>query len=248
MARHILAWSAQEVNKNTVRICRLLASRRVERVPLSGCGFGDWAYNARKQVRVGHVLTVDMEPKKSSEWRAWLREVLSTLLITMLIFLGINLVSGRFRVDGQSMVPTLVDGELILASKAAYWFQEPARGDIVVLRPPQDEGGTPYIKRIIGLPGERVTIREGRVYINGVVLNEPYVSGPTAYSGEWVVTPGTYFVLGDNRNHSSDSHAWGLLPRRNIIAKAVLGYWPLSRLALLTYDRYPELMARDHKP
>lgn len=189
------------------------------------------------------MLTVDMKPQT---WRVWLRELVSTLLITMVIVLSVNAMSGRFRVDGTSMSPTLKDGGYVLTSKIAYWLGRPQRGDIVVLNPPMNKGGIPYIKRVIGLPGERVTIRDGRVYINGVVLNEPYISGPPMYQGEWEVGDNEYFVLGDNRNQSSDSHAWGVVPRDHIVGKAILSYWPLSQMSFLSYDTYPELMALDH--
>ncbi len=170
-----------------------------------------------------------------------------TLPVILVLLLGLNLISGRYQVHGQSMVPTLTDGEFVLASKVSYWFGQPQRGDVVVVRPPQTNGTMPYIKRIIGLPGERVTIRDGRVFINGVVLNEPYVSGPPLYNGEWLVGEGAYFILGDNRNNSSDSHAWGTLTRDHIIAKAILGYWPLDQMGFLLYDRYPELMAQGNE-
>ncbi len=187
---------------------------------------------------------VETQQKSSYSLQDWVREVVGTLIIILALILVINAVSGRYKVIGQSMMPTLVDGEYVLASKMAYWLGEPQRGDIIVLRPPA--GGVPYVKRIVGLPGERVTVRDGRVFINGVVLNEPYISGPAMYTGEWVVEENTYFVLGDNRNNSSDSHAFGVVPREHILAKAIMGYWPLNRMAFLRYPHYPELLAQEH--
>jgi len=190
---------------------------------------------------------VEAEQEISYRLQDWVREIAGTLIIILALILIINAVSGRYKVIGSSMLPTLVDGEYVLASKMAYWIGEPQRGDIIVLRPPA--GDVPYVKRIIGLPGERVAVRDGRVFINDVVLNEPYISGPAMYTGEWVVAENTYFVLGDNRNNSSDSHAFGVVPREHILAKAIMGYWPLKRMAFLQYPRYPELLAqgRDHE-
>ncbi len=186
-----------------------------------------------------------MHPQRRYVLRGWLSDLLGSLLVALVIVLGVNAVSGRFHVEGNSMMPTLAPGQFMVISKAAYWFHKPQRGDIVVMRP-LDGGQIPYIKRIIGLPGERVTIRNGRVYINGIVLNEPYVSGPPMYQGEWIVGEDEYFLLGDNRNQSSDSHVWGVLPRRNIQGKAVMVYWPLPQMRVLTYTQYPELMAFEH--
>ena len=123
------------------------------------------------------------------------------------------------------MRPTLQDGEYILINKLAYKLGEPMRGDIVVfvfpVNPEED-----LIKRIIGLPGDTITVQDGVLSINGVVTNEPYINAPPAYNGTWQVSEGELFVLGDNRNDSRDSHQWGLLPVGNVIGRAVLIYWP----------------------
>lgn len=158
-------------------------------------------------------------------WKRFLLDVLETLVLAVVLYFGINAVSARVRVDGFSMRPTLQDGEYILINKLAYKLGQPMRGDIVVfvfpVNPEED-----LIKRIIGLPGDTITVQDGVLSINGVVMNEPYISAPPAYDGTWQVSEGELFVLGDNRNDSRDSHQWGLLPVENVIGRAVLIYWP----------------------
>jgi len=134
-------------------------------------------------------------------------------------------VSARVRVDGFSMMPTLQDGEYVLVNRIAYRKALPQRGDIVVFRypfhPEED-----YIKRVVGLPGDEVVIENGRVIVNGTPLDEPYIAAPPRYSGVWAVPKKSLFVLGDNRNDSSDSHTWGYVPMDNLVGKAIVVYWP----------------------
>lgn len=155
----------------------------------------------------------------------FLADILETLVLSVVLFVGINYITARIRVDGSSMEPTLHSGQLVLVNRLAYKLGEPARGDIIVFYYPRDPDQE-YIKRLIGLPGDHVEIRNGEVLVNGVVLNEPYIAAPPAYVGEWVVPEGQYFVLGDNRNNSSDSHQWGMVPVEFVIGKAMAIYWP----------------------
>ncbi len=173
--------------------------------------------------------------------RSWLQDLLETLLLALIIFLVINTLTGRYQVHGQSMEPSLQSGQYLIASKITYWLHPPERGDVIVLDPPSGGGQIPYIKRVIGLPGDEVEIQEGQVWVNGIALNEPYTNGPPAYQNRWNVDEGYYFVLGDNRNNSSDSHAWGLLPQENILGKAVFSYWPPERWGVIPHFTYPEL-------
>lgn len=152
-------------------------------------------------------------------------DILETLFLAIVLYFGINAVSARVRVDGFSMNPSLENGEYILVNKLSYKIGEPARGDIVVFSFPLDPNQD-LIKRVIGLPGETVTVQEGKVSVNGIPLEEPYIAAAPFYNGTWVVNEGQLFVLGDNRNESKDSHEWGLLPMENVIGKAVLIYWP----------------------
>lgn len=123
------------------------------------------------------------------------------------------------------METTLSDGNYILVDKLTYQQNDLQRGDIVIFRFPLDTKQE-LLKRVIGLPGDVVSINEGQVSINGASINEPYVSEKATYTGEWTVPKGEYFVLGDNRPNSSDSHAWGFVPHENIIGKAVWIYFP----------------------
>jgi signal peptidase I len=153
------------------------------------------------------------------------------------------------RVEGFSMLPTLDNGEYVLISRLAYKLGDYQRGDIIVFRPPMypdapfwqrlfglpgfDDKYEDYIKRIIGLPGDTVRITNGTVYINEAPLMEPYIAAPPDYSNEWTVPEGQLFVLGDNRNNSADSHAWGFLPEENILGKALVVYWPFADFMII---------------
>lgn len=152
-------------------------------------------------------------------------DILETLVLAVVLYFGINAVSARVRVDGFSMRPTLQDGEYILVNKLAYKLGTPQRGDIVVfifpVNPQED-----LIKRVIGLPGDMISVQDGVLSINGTPIDEPYINAPPAYNGTWKVEQGDLFVLGDNRNDSRDSHQWGLLPIKNVIGRAVVIYWP----------------------
>ena len=171
--------------------------------------------------------------------RSLLREILETVLLTAIIFLILNTATGRFQVRGSSMEPTLHDGQYLVISKLIYWVHPPERGDIIVFHPPNNPAED-YIKRIVGLPGEQVEIREGEVGVDGILIDEPYIANPGFYSGEWNLGDGEYFVLGDNRGNSSDSHSWGVFPEENIVGKAWLCYWPPEKWSLVTHHTFPE--------
>jgi len=164
-----------------------------------------------------------------------LSEVFKTLLLALVMYFAISAVTDRVRVENVSMQPTLYEGELLVVSKLAYQFGEPHRGDIIVFHhttePPED-----YIKRIIGLPGDTVSIFRGQVSVNDQLLNEPYLASLPAYDGVWEVPEEMLFVLGDNRNRSSDSHIWGFVPMESVVGRAVVIYWPLSSVRILSHD------------
>lgn len=172
---------------------------------------------------------------------SWLRETAETIVLAVVIFLLLQLVVRNFRIQGNSMQPTLETGQFVLVERVSYRFSAPKRGDIVIFeypRAPQED----FVKRIIGLPGETVDIASGQVYINGTPLVEPYVHGqPTLTYRPIHLTlgPDEYFVMGDNRAGSSDSRTWGPLPRRNIVGRAWLSYWPPSRWGLIPSAAYP---------
>src|SRR5438105_2748899 len=166
------------------------------------------------------------------------REGLQTALLVVLMFLGVRVVLQNFRVEGPSMQPTLTTGEFLWVNKAAYfrWSGEyvlggPRRGDIAVLRSPDTPDELDLIKRIIGMPGDHVRIQRGEVYVNNAPLDEPYIRFQATYSfpsngGDVIVPDGHYFVLGDNRPNSRDSHFGWFVPADNLIGRAWLSYWP----------------------
>ena len=173
------------------------------------------------------------EPRRSAVWSV-LAEILQTILIAVLLFLAVNLVTARIRVEGNSMEPSLHDGQMVVVNRLAYRWSEPSRGDIVVFYFPLDPSRR-FIKRVIGLPGDNVEARDGLLYVNGAALDEPYLAAPPRYTGAWQVEPETLFVLGDNRNNSDDSQNWGALPMNEVIGKAVLVYWPLPDVGLIPH-------------
>lgn len=163
-------------------------------------------------------------------WRiaaSWVRELLETLLPAIVIALLINIfLAQATRVYGQSMEPTLHTDQRLIVEKISYHLHGPRRGDIVVLKMPQHSEEL-LIKRVIGLPGEKVEIHDGKVYIDGVPLDEPYLTQPTqGYMPAVTVPPLHVFVLGDNRMASNDSRTFGPVPIDNIVGKAWLSYWP----------------------
>lgn len=174
------------------------------------------------------VQPVREESATDHPGRGFLREVVETVLLALLLFVLINTATGRFRIEGQSMLPGLTSDQYILINKIVYKLHPPRRGDVVVFHSPR-EPDKDLIKRVIGLPGETVSIQSGQVFINGYPLVEPYVDSRYGYqrsSGSWVLGPDDYFVMGDNRSNSSDSRRWGPLDRDQIIGKAWFAYWP----------------------
>jgi signal peptidase I len=155
----------------------------------------------------------------------FLVDVLETLILSVLLFLGINAISARIRVDGSSMEPSLHTGEFVVVNRLAYKFGEPEHGDVVVFHFPGDPDQE-YIKRVIGLPGDQVRVANGTVYLNNQAIDEPYIAANPRYQGNWNVPADHLFVLGDNRNNSSDSHNWGAVPMVNVIGEAFFVYWP----------------------
>ncbi len=200
---------------------------------------------------VSDVPDVAVKPAKPP--KSFWREVLETVILTILIFFLAESVIQPFRIQGSSMDPTFHTDELLMVNKAAYFhfdinpwlrifpwvkaegshtfwlFGGPQRGDVVVFEYPRDPSQD-YIKRVIGLPGEKVEVKSGVVYINDKPLNEPYIKEPpfSAY-GPVVVPQDSLFVMGDNRNGSSDSRAWGFLPIDRVIGKALIVYWPFGK-------------------
>jgi signal peptidase I len=171
-------------------------------------------------------------PKNQMGLAKLLIETIETILLAVLLFIGINAVSARIRVDGFSMLPTLQSHQYVLVNRLAYRLGSPQTGDVIVFHYPRDPEQE-YIKRVIGLPGDRVQIASGEVMVNGMLIDEPYIADAPLYQTEWTVPENSLFVLGDNRNNSSDSHNWGPVPMEYVVGKAVLIYWPLENWGLI---------------
>lgn len=158
--------------------------------------------------------------------KTFARELIITIVLALVIFLGARLTIQTFVVLMTSMEPNFHEGQRLVVNKAVYFFGEPQRGDVVVFDAP-NRASEDFIKRIIGLPGDKVAIINGNVYINDVALDEPYIMESPSYTmTEKEIPEDMYFVLGDNRNHSNDSHNDWLVPRDSIIGKAWLSTWP----------------------
>ncbi len=177
------------------------------------------------------------EAEKPPAWqgiRKFLLDIGETLLLSFLLFAVVNFISARIRVEGYSMEPTFHDGELVIVNKLAYRFAKPQRGDVIIFYYPNDPKEE-FIKRIIGLPGDEVVVKDGRVTVNGVTLEEPYIADNPAYTLNQTVPKDTLFVLGDNRNNSSDSHNWGPLPIHLVVGKAIFIYWPPQNVTVVAH-------------
>jgi len=173
-----------------------------------------------------------------SNWRQMVIDIIQTLVISLILFGLINFVSARIRVESVSMKETLLPGNFVLVNRLAYHVGDFTtgnikRGDVVVFDPPF-AAPEPYIKRVIGLPGETVTIQDGRIYIDNVLMQESYIQNKFSSNGSWEVPLGDIFVMGDNRSNSSDSRSWGSVPQENIIGKALFVYWPVEQWGALT--------------
>lgn len=213
------------------------------------------------------------EVTTSKKSHSLVREVIETLLLALLIFVLVRAVVLNFRVDGHSMDNSLQNNEMLLVNRNAYiaidrdtWFGwipgvdfdaddtwypfgTPERGDIVVLDPPDAANADkPYIKRVIGIPGDTLEVRDEGVYIDGIRITEPYIDDKPSrcrntaeYCGPIEIPEGYVFVMGDNRTNSEDSRYFGLVPIENIIGKAWFTYWPVGEVGTVPHYDYPEL-------
>ena len=212
----------------------------------------------------GTDLPLDSQPPAPRRRLGCALEIVETLVLTLVIYLVIhNFVAQPFEVEQQSMMPTVNPGEYVLIDKISPRFQDYKRGDIVVFQPPEGygQGGVPFIKRVIGLPGDTVSLENGRVFVtqpggSPVRLDEPYVvraidGGPAPTlpknadgTSSWTIASGTFFVMGDNRPSSQDSRFFGPVGRELIVGRAWLRYFPLDRVGFVTRPTYDGLSAR----
>ena len=169
-------------------------------------------------------------------WRAWGENIQILLLSLALAFFIRTFVAEPRYIPSESMVPTLEIGDRLIVEKLSYYSHLPRRGDVVVFAPPpqlQELGyleDQAFIKRVIGLSGDVIAVKNGRVSVNGEFISEPYIAEqPNYLMSPMVIPAGQFFVMGDNRNNSNDSHIWGFLPKANIIGHACFRFWPLER-------------------
>ncbi len=173
--------------------------------------------------------------QKHTEENPWI-ESLKTIGISAILAIGIRTFVAEARyIPSSSMLPTLEINDRLIIDKLSYRFKDPQRGDIVVFTPTpalqQENFKDAFIKRVIGLPGDTIEVKEGKVYVNGEMLTEEYIKEQPKYDyGPVVVPENQYLVLGDNRNNSYDSHYWGFVPRENIIGQAVIRFFPFNRI------------------
>ena len=186
-------------------------------------------------------------------------EIIETLVLTILIFLGIQtFVAQPYKVQQGSMMNTLLPEQYVLVDKLTPRWAPYHHGDIVVFDPPETwapGGGVPFIKRVIGLPGDIVELREGKVFVNDVELGESYIfeedgepqlTNPQAGgASEWVVPDAELFVMGDHREDSADSRSFGFVEQSHVIGRAWLRYWPFDTFGVLQTPAYPELTGSD---
>ena len=194
-------------------------------------------------------------PSKRALLRRGAFEVVETLVLTVLIFFVVHsFVAQPFRVEQRSMESTLLAEQYVLVDKLTPRWAPYERGEIVVFEPPgswRTASGAPFIKRVIGLPGDRVTLEDGLVLVNGVELDEPYLfvrrgePEPTepSFEGEtsWLIPDGALFVMGDHRSASADSREFGPIDTSTVLGRALLRYWPFEAFGPLPRPAYPEL-------
>jgi signal peptidase I len=182
------------------------------------------------------------QPAATSTASSLLREVFEVVVLAVILYFGISFAVQAVHVEGLSMYATLDDNDYLIANKIDYRLHPPQRGDIIILRPPTDNSKD-FIKRVIALPGEKLLIRDGVVYINGRKLDEPYLPEAWTTLNNWpangadgmVIPQNEYFVMGDNRNRSQDSRIFGPISRDRIDGKAWFRIWPLSSFGDIYY-------------
>lgn len=192
-----------------------------------------------------NILTQSVAPRpqlRQEGTRRILREILETVVLVVVMYALVNLFTVRFVVEGASMQPNFATGQFIIVSRTHYLLGQPERGDIVVFHNPRNPTED-YIKRLIGIPGDVVEIRDTLVYVNGELLNEPYINEPCTAQNcrddRWEIGENQYFLMGDNRNHSLDSRRIGAVGREFIVGEAVFRYFPISDFGLVTHIGYP---------
>jgi signal peptidase I len=198
-------------------------------------------HSSNSTFSVDPIETVAPTPHRSASKQRYVNlwlEVAQVVTASVVLALGIRHFAAEARyIPSESMVPTLEVDDRLIIEKLSYHFHTPQRGDIIVFQPPDrlkqrdPELKDALIKRVIGLPGETIAIRGGRVFVNDQPLREAYIAAQPDYEwGPEIVPADSYLVLGDNRNNSNDSHVWGYVPRDHVIGRAIFRFWPPDRL------------------
>jgi signal peptidase I len=187
-----------------------------------------------------HESDAKQTPASSKIWRNSQENLTLVAIALCLAFLIRTFIAEPRYIPSDSMLPTLYTGDRLVVEKVSYKFHAPKTGDIIVFQPPaelQHRGylkDQAFIKRVIGEPGEVISVAKGKVYLNGQPLQEDYIAEPPNQPFPPVTVPeGEFFVMGDNRNDSNDSRYWGFLPRKNIIGRATFRFWPFDRIGLI---------------
>jgi signal peptidase I len=194
---------------------------------------------------LSHQPAAAAAPARPSTASSLVRELVEVVVLAVILYFGISFAVQAVHVEGLSMFATLDDNDYLIANKIDYRLHAPQRGDIIILRPPSDNSKD-FIKRIVALPGERILISHGFVYINGHKLDEPYLPEAWTTLDTWggpdgmVVPPNSYFVMGDNRNRSQDSRIFGFIGRDRIDGRAWFRIWPLNHIGNI-YSQLPVL-------
>ncbi|BAY25353.1 signal peptidase I [Calothrix sp. NIES-2100] len=187
-----------------------------------------------------HESDVKDTPAASKIWRSWQENLILIAIALCLAFVIRTFIAEPRYIPSDSMLPTLHTGDRLVVEKISYRFHAPKTGDIIVFQPPEElqRRGYPqdqaFIKRVIGEPGEIVSVARGKVYLNGKALEEDYIAEPpnSPYPAH-TVPEGEFFVMGDNRNDSNDSRYWGFLPQKYVIGRATFRFWPLNRIGFI---------------
>lgn len=200
-------------------------------------------------------MTREEKARRRGSGRGCAVEVIETLVLTLVIFFVIqNFVVQPFQVKGSSMERTFADSDFVLVDRLTPRWSPYSRGQIVVFHPPETvtDHGEPFIKRVIGLGGDTVEVKDGRVFVNGVALDEPYLfrnaAGDTEQTvasdpSRWVVPEGDLFVMGDHRQASEDSRVFGPIPIASVIGRGVVRYWPLAEFGIIATPSYGSIPA-----
>ncbi|MBZ0284268.1 MAG: signal peptidase I [Anaerolineae bacterium] len=186
-------------------------------------------------------MTLPQAPRPRLRVQGRLREFINLGIFLLAVYTLLEIAIPRSVVLSISMEPNLIAEQRLLISRVSYLFGEPQRGEIVVFESPSNAANQPpLIKRLIGLPGETIEFRDGAVYINGIELHEPYINEPCwvekCKDASWTLGQDEYFLMGDNRNHSHDSRAFGAIHRDQLIGRAILRWWPPAKWGILGYD------------